>query len=294
MLVNFRSSIAFTLIKLVCFPINGTLKLFGTKYFSSLNFVNGLILIAMILIFLLFIIFPIFLLVISCIESGFYKSALSFEFLEKKLQNTFIDYNIRALSKPAEFFSMLSHKKVLKKFKIFYNVSVCLLVFVTMSILIFLIKSETQVGKFDITDIRFLENVAVIAVMPFSFSDILIGLYLILKMIILLQLQVEKFYEYLNVSINNKIDIESTRILYNCVYEHVKTTDYWLRYFCGFIYILTVPSICIFLYVIILGQLEISKFQSIFADLMLALFLMVYITIIAVILHSKVILNSIL
>ena len=123
-----------------------------------------------------------------------------------------------------------------------------------------------------------------------SSFDQMMCFYFICKNVLLIQHLTNTFYEFLNVLVENKIEIsiEPIRLLYSSLYEYVKCTDCWISVFYGLNYVMMIPTICIFLYGIMMGDLTYEKIQYVLPNLFFISFQMVLITIIAVTVHSKV------
>jgi tetrahydromethanopterin S-methyltransferase subunit G len=127
--------------------------------------------------------------------------------------------------------------------------------------------------------------------MIISFLDFYFGIYFITKNLIIIQHQIDTFYNILKILIENKqskIRIESVRRLYSCLFNHVKTADNWIGYYFGIYYTTVIPIFIIYLYASVFGGLQIEMIKNNSAILILYAYFLVLLTTIAVRLNSKV------
>ena len=298
-------------IKIVGFPIISLYQLFleqfsrGDNYntsvsyvirnptfsFSSSPFVNVLLQIAFSLAFILYLMIPFYFLTINLVDSGFYRSVLCFEIIERKIYKFIHDYPCGIPNKTCDILSMYSNGRLLKKFKVIYIV--CLLVVAALLCLVMMTNMKISENYGSMTTIQLLLGMFQTTSIILCSLDQMTSLYFICKNLMLIQHLTNTFYEYLNELVENKVEIaiEPIRHLYSSLYEYVKFADHWISFFYGFNYLIMIPTVCIFLYGILMGDLTLEKVQYVSPSLIFILFEMTLITSIAITVYSKVGLN---
>jgi hypothetical protein len=240
------------------------------------------------IVFIHFLIIPIYFLTISRAKNGFHRSTLSFEFLENEIKTRFDAYNKKISSQSN--INLLIHSNQNFRLKFFNIIYVVFSIVVPMSTSAFYIYSTlTSALTSDLVTI-IVQFIMFIVAFPLSTADLATGFYFVITQIIHIQSQIESFHKYLD-ALNQyeiDIDIESIRDFYTKLHQHVKVADKWICYFYGFIYLTTIPVLCIFLYALILGQLKTLVFQSFLQILVVILFEIISITVVAVMINIKV------
>ena len=282
-----------TLLKVVFFPINGWYQTFSpqflnintlnnsSSYYSLSPFVFILVQISSCSYYLFIFSFPIYFLIINATGSGFYKTVLSYEFIESVIEN-----EIKKFSTPIA--SKTSKEKVLKLYKIFYLCFFFLLLSILYALIMFNAIRINSRNEQNLPEIAFFVTSFV------CYLDHITGFYLISKVIILLQFQIDSFYEYLKILVKHEtsiiiqIDIEDARCLYKYLYKHMKIADKWISYFFGLVYITTIPTLCIFLYITLFDVSNTGLLMLVFPNLLISCWEISLITAVAIILHSKV------
>jgi hypothetical protein len=258
-------------------------KAFTSLFQTSSLFTNSLIQAAGIIGFILLCIHPIYFLIINYTHSGFHKSVLSFEYFERQITNFLDYYRVKITDHGGETSSM---KVKLKRFSFFYILSCCFLT----AIISYTSSALTEI-ILNTDSFQLIRLILMGILMIISFLDFYFGIYFITKNLIIIQHQIDTFYNILKILIENKqskIRIESVRRLYSCLFNHVKTADNWIGYYYGIYYTTVIPIFIIYLYASVFGGLQIEMIKNNSAILILYAYFLVLLTTIAVRLNSKV------
>lgn len=213
--------IIMTLIKL-CFSIYRIYLVFSIVFTDDLNANNSsqfVILIYQIAIMILYLslsAIPIYFISINFTQSGFYKSVLSYEYIEKKIGNKSTKKRKRDI-------------KILRLLQLFYLIFCSIFFFYT-----FYYPIESII-TFDLKLMpisRIIFSVLILTINCLTCLDIFTGFYFILKNIVLVKLQLSHFDENLKKMIKNQvnrsfiIDIEEVRTLYKYLYTSIYTSGF--------------------------------------------------------------------
>ena len=260
----------------------------ASTYFTKSIFVDTLIQVASGILYASYIIIPTSMILLSCWKNGFYKSVLSFEYFVVKL-----DACINNLNSTRKM-QINATKHVLKIFSIIYCMCTVGLALIYCSLASMIINSVFEF-------IFELEILVMFKIFAFSFgsfvciADLITGLYFFTSNVFIISHNVERFYFYLEASIEDfnenklaSIDFESIRDLYSDLYRHTKTSDKWICFFYGLNYLTTVPNICIFLYAIIFGHAQLPVLINIIPQMTNSVVVICFITFIGVMLNMKV------
>ena len=229
---------------------------------------------------------PIYFMVAVSSKNGFYRSVLSFEFIEKKIKRHF------------EVLNQLSNNKNPIRHSCDKNVSKLSILFcMCASILILAYFLNSIIQNKDTLILHWMID-------DFCFVLILIDWATIINFltvnILLVYNQIDSFCKYLIAvsenqienKINNGIDVDTIRDFYNDLYEHVKITDQWMCYFYGMIYCFSIPSISIFIYSVysaFSSNIELLCFVSSYLiTIIIIIAAVLLVTLVAIILNIKV------
>ena len=287
-----------TIIKIMAFPVNGFIEIyyksFGSMLFDPSNdfknitttgpvyteslFSQTLLEAANGILYTYYCVIPILVLVTSCSKSGYFKSVLSFEYLEMRLNRHSQNIEKVPLS--------------IKKFKFIYLMIVLTLV-VSYLIFFFLIFQLFLKNNFKsevlLTKIRFFAYCSGSCI---CLLDSFSSLYFFSSNILIVRESAVYFYQYLSANVDHKskikIDIEAMRELYSDLHSHVKIVDKWIRYFNGINYITTIPNTCLLFYAVLLGKTRLYVLIALIPQLLTALLVIFWITLISVLLNMEV------
>jgi hypothetical protein len=304
--LHFVYCIIFCLFKIIGFPILSLVQLYLNQlYFNQENitktnitssylysnsaYVESLVYLAVSIVYIHFLIIPIYFLAISGAKNGFHRSILSFEYLENEIKTRFDDYN-KTISSQSNI-NLLIHSNQNFRCSFLNIIYVVFSIAVPISTSAFYIYSTLTsplINDYLVTQI--VHFIMYIVTFPLLFADYATGLHFIITQIIHIKSQIESFHKYLDALIQNEIDIdiESIRDFYNKLHQHVKVADKWICCFYGIIYITIIPVLCIFLYALVLGQLKTFLFQSLLQFLVVIIFEIVSLTVVAVMMNTKV------
>jgi hypothetical protein len=235
--------------------------------------------------FLLFFCIPIYFLIVHSSKNGFYKSVLSYEYVEEKIKECFREFNIHyADIKPLSY----SNKKTV------FNILFFLFAFILISLnsinsLISLISLNLNYSFLELLFLYLLNILQILILIDWATI-----LYFISANLVLIQIQVDAFYRYLtafiqkNIQNHNKVDIESFRSFYDDLYEHVKCCDQWLCYYFGIIYLFTIPFLCVFIYTLFIDTIKIELALAFLPAIIIFASIMLLVTILAILVNIMV------
>jgi hypothetical protein len=182
--------------------------------------------ISVIMISLYFLQIPIYFIIAVSSKNGFYKSVLSFEYIEEKIKRHYDIFNQQSANlKPL--------KRSLNK-----NISIFSIIFCTCAFILILAYLTSSIigGMIVMKNFPVMEKILAYS-NSVSFVLILIDweaiIYFITVNMLLVYNQTDSFYKYFIALIENQveIDIESIRDFYNDLYLHVKIIDQWICFF---------------------------------------------------------------
>jgi hypothetical protein len=257
-----------------------------TKHNGSYNnFKYALFQVNNVFFFLLFFCIPIYFLIVHSSKNGFYKSVLSYEYVEEKIKECFREFNIHyADIKPLSY----SNKKTV------FNILFFLFAFILISLnsinsLISLISLNLNYSFLELLFLYLLNILQILILIDWATI-----LYFISANLVLIQIQVDAFYRYLtafiqkNIQNHNKVDIESFRSFYDDLYEHVKCCDQWLCYYFGIIYLFTIPFLCVFIYTLFIDTIKIELALAFLPAIIIFASIMLLVTILAILVNIMV------
>ena len=214
-------------------------------------------------------------------KTGFYKSVLSYEYIENRIKRAFNKFNEKNHANSLTYSSGNSFSK----FNIAY-----LIIAIILLVPISVIKLYQSLSVSFSSSLE--QSLIICGSFFFVISDIDLTFvfYFFSANFLMLYFQVDAFYRYIKALVESEIEmnikIESIRDFYYEIYEHVKITNEWACYFCGLIYFGSISCCCISIYDYFFGPKSINRYYA--AIIGYQVLQAVLMTIIAIMLNAKV------
>ena len=247
---SMSDSIAVSLINNVLVTTNSTLTI--NMYQSRFNFFTLLFTIVTLIIYLEAILMPPVFWLMTSRRNGFDKSVRQFAIIESTIDSFYADFNSkseRKLDRPKSKF----HTFFLTGYALFSLPFV--IGGVAYNIWSFILKNLT----YNLPQLLKIEDFIMAAAFSLAFVDYFTTLYFVIAQILLHCSQVDAFNFYLEELITRKIageaeefDIEIARGFYGELHETTNVMNSWMSLYFSLIYCSALPLICIYLYVLIL------------------------------------------
>ena len=240
---------------------------------------------------LFFLFLPIYFYISISSKNGFFKSVLSFEYIENKIKELFERFNQQQNNSVP-----LNHSSDLHKFQIIY--------FFIWLVLILIYVSGSITGNTSLTvQLNYTETVFFYILSFYQIlvlNDFLLVLYFLSINLMLIYSQIGAFNRYTKAVIKNQrenktsIDIESIRNFYDDLYEHVKINDKWICFYYGIAYLFSFPSLCVIIYSFSFGSISFEFIVLCLPTLILILLTLTVATVTAVKINIEVLLECII